>query len=78
MAERGGARISQTSMPKIDAGGKCPRCSVRERSRLDGVEIARALTAVQNHSGTGVLYRKTKLVKFHSYRVITSKSFNGN
>jgi hypothetical protein len=65
-------------MPKVDAGGKCPRCSARGRRRLDRVQVAGTLTAVQNHPGMGVLYRNTKLVKFQSYRVITRKSFNGN
>jgi hypothetical protein len=68
--------MSQVSMPEIDAGGKSPRCSVRGRGRLDGIEIDRALTAVQNHPGTGVLYGKTKRVKFHSHRVVTRESFN--
>jgi hypothetical protein len=33
-------------MPEIDAGGKSARCSVRGGSRLDGIEIAKTLTAV--------------------------------
>ena len=70
--------MAETSMPKVDAGGERPRCSVRGGRRLNGVQIAGTLTAVQNHPGTGVLYRKAKLVKFHSYRVITRKGFNGN
>ena len=68
--------MAKTSMPKVDADGKGPRCSARGRRWLDRVQVTGTLTAVQNHPGTGVLYRKTKLVKFHSYRVITRKSFN--
>jgi hypothetical protein len=76
--ERGGAGMAKTSVPKVDAGRERPRCSVSGGRRLNGVQVAGTLTAVQNHPGTGVLYRKTKLVKFHSYRVITRKSFDGN
>jgi hypothetical protein len=66
MTECGGARMSQASMSEIDAGGKSVRCSVRGGSQLDGIEIARTLTAVRNHPNTGILYSlelNGKLVK---------------
>jgi hypothetical protein len=76
LAEGGGARMTKTSMPKVDAGGECARSRARRRRRPDWIEISGTLTSVEHHTGTGILNRKTKSIKFHSYRIITRKSFD--
>ena len=74
--ERVGTRMSKTSMPKIDAGGESAGSGAGGGRRMDGIQVAGALTSVEHHPGTGVLNRKTRRVKFHSYRIITRKSFD--
>jgi hypothetical protein len=70
--------MSKTSMPKIDASGESTWSGAGGGGRLDGIEVAGALTSVEHHPGTGVLNRKTRRVKFNSYRIIARKSFNGD
>ena len=42
------------------------------------VKLVRAVTSVEYHPCTGILHRKTDIVKFNSYGILTSKATNGN
>lgn len=45
---------------------------------MDQVEIVEAVTSVKYHPGTGILHRKTTLIKFNCERIFTSKTANPN
>jgi hypothetical protein len=63
-------------MPEVDTGRES-EVTGGDGCRLDGVQcIAGAVTLVEEHTGTTILHRKTDNVKFHSHRIITSKTFN--
>jgi hypothetical protein len=68
--------VSKTSMPEVNASGEGTRTDAGGGRRLDRIQADGALTSVEYHPGTGVLNRKTKSVKFHSYRIVTRKSFD--
>src|ERR1041385_5390694 len=84
LTQHGRIGVAQASMTQVDAG--------RERDWTCGggggvvgggrgvvhwVEVAWAITAVENHTGTSVLHRKTSGVKFNSNKILTSKTTNG-
>jgi hypothetical protein len=68
--------MAEARVPKIDTSGESE--VVRGGGcRLDRIQcIAWAITSVEEHPSTTILHRKADIVKFHSYRVITSKTFN--
>jgi len=47
------------------------------RGRTEGVQIALAVTAEEHRLGWKILDAKTKGIKFHRNRIITSKRSNG-
>jgi hypothetical protein len=68
--------MAEARMLKIDTGGESEVVG-SSGCRLDGIQcIVRAITLVEEHPSTTILHRKADIVKFHSYRVITSKTFN--
>jgi hypothetical protein len=68
--------MAKARVPEVDTGGES-EVTGGGRCRLDGVQcIAGAVTSVEEHMGTTILHRKTDSVKFHSHRIITSKTFN--
>jgi hypothetical protein len=71
-----GTRMTEARVPKVDTSGEI-EVAGGGGCRLDRVQcIARAVTSVEEHPGTTILHRKADIVKFHSHRVITSKTFN--
>jgi hypothetical protein len=68
--------MAKARVPEVDTGGES-EVTGGSGCRLDGVQcIARAVTSVEKHMGTIILHRITDSVKFHSYKIITSKTFN--
>ena len=71
--------MTETGMPKIDTGGKGDGTTGGgSAGGMHWVKLVRAVTSVEYHPCTGVLHRKTDIVKFNSYRILTSKATNGN
>jgi hypothetical protein len=70
--------MTETSMPKVDASSEGGRTRGGSGGGVHWVELVGAITAVENHPGTGVLHRKTNCVKFNSNRILTSKTTNRN
>jgi hypothetical protein len=72
----GGARMAKARVPEVDTGGES-EVTGGGGCGLDGVQcIIGAITSVEKHMGTTILHRKTDSGKFHSHRIITSKTFN--
>jgi hypothetical protein len=68
--------MAEACVPKVNTGGES-KVAGGGGCRLDGVQcITGAVTLVEEHTGTTILHRKTDIIKFHSHRVITSKTFN--
>ena len=67
-----GVGMTQTSVPKIDAGGESNRCGGGGGRRMHRIELVEAVTAVKYHPSSSVLDTKPKLVKFNSNRIFTS------
>jgi hypothetical protein len=68
--------MAEARVPKVDTGGES-EVAGGGGCRMDGVQcIAGAVTSVEEHTGMTILHRKTDIVKFHSHRIITSKTFN--
>jgi hypothetical protein len=70
--------MAKTGVPKVDTGGEGEWAAGGGGGRANGVEIAGAVTSVEEHPGTTILDRKTKGVKFHSHGIITTESLNRN
>jgi hypothetical protein len=68
--------MAKARVPNVDTGGES-EVAGGGGCRLDGVQcIAGAVTSVDEHTGTTILHRKTNIIKIHSHRIITSKTFN--
>jgi hypothetical protein len=68
--------MAEARMPKIDTGGESEVVG-GGGCRLDRIQcIAGAIKLVEEHPSTTILQRKADIIKFHSYRVIMSKTFN--
>ena len=69
--------MTETGMPRIDTGGEGDGATGGGGARgMHWVKLVRAITSVEHHPCTGVLHRKTNIVKFNSYRILTSKATN--
>ena len=68
--------MTEMGVPKIDASGKGEWTGGDGGGRMHGVELVRAITSVEHHPCTGVLHRKTNIVKFNSNGILTSKVKN--
>ena len=79
VAKCGRIRMTQASMPKIHSGGESDRGGGSGGGGgVNRVELVGVVTSVEHHPCTGVIHRKTDIVKFNSYRILTSKATNGN
>ena len=78
MTKCDGVRMTQTSVPEIDAGGESNRCGGGSGRRMHRIEVVEAVTSVKYHPGRGVLHRITNIIKFNSKWVLTGKTTNGN
>jgi hypothetical protein len=68
--------MAKARVLEVDTGGES-EVTGGSGCRLEGVQcIVGAVTSVEKHTGTTILHRKTDSVKFHSHRIITSKTFN--
>ena len=71
--------MTEAGVPKIDTssegGGTTGGGGAGGMHR---VKLVRAVTSVEYHPCTGVLHRKADIVKFNSYRILTSKTTNRN
>ena len=72
MTKCDGVGMTQTSVPKINAGGENNRCGGGGGWRMHQIELVEAVTSVKYHPGSSVLDTKTKLVKLYSNRIFTS------
>ena len=73
----GGARMAEARVPKVDTGGEGEAVGGGGGgSGPNRVQVASAVTTVEEHPGTAILNRKTECVKFHSHRIITSERTN--
>jgi hypothetical protein len=70
--------MAKTGVPKVDTGAEGEWTAGGGGVRANRVEIAGAVTSVEEHPGTTILDRETKSVKFHSHRVFTTERLNGN
>ena len=71
--------MTKTGMPKIDTGGEGGGATGGGGAGgMQWIKLIRAITSVEHHPCMGVLHRKTDIVKFNSYRILTSKATNGN
>lgn len=67
--------MAEACVPKVDTGGE-GEVAGGVGGGHDRVHVAGAVTSVEEHAGTSILNRKTRGVKFHSHRIITSKRTN--
>ena len=68
--------MAEARVPKVDTDGEGVVAG-GGGGPLNGVEsVTGAVTSVEEHASTAILHKKTNIVKFHCYRVITSKTFN--
>jgi hypothetical protein len=70
--------MAEASVPEVDTGGEGEWAAGGGGGRTNRVQIAGAVTSVEEHPSTTILDRKTKGVKFHSHRIITTERLNGN
>jgi hypothetical protein len=74
----GGVRMTQTSVPKIHTSREGNRSGGGGGGWVHWVERIGAVTSVEHHPGTGVLYRKAAPVKLNSNSIFTSERSNGD
>ena len=68
--------MSQTSMPKVDTCSEGDWGGGGGGGGVQRIELVRTITTVKDHPSTGVLHRKTDIIKFNGNGILTSKTTN--
>ena len=68
--------MSQTSMPKVDNCGEGDWGGGGGGGGVHLVELVRTISSVKDHPSTGVLHRKTDIIKFDCNGILTGKTTN--